>query len=89
MLVALFAAGAIAAFTRAPFWLAFGIAVVALFVNGWVATLEDDISGGLNNPDGTETPPYVIRTGWIIRSVGVPFALACVGVFALHYFSER
>jgi len=32
------------------FWIAFGIAVVALLIVGWLAVIEDEMPGGFNNP---------------------------------------
>ena len=51
------------------------IAAVAILVNGLFATLEDDMPGGFNNPDGTETPAYVERVGRIVRWSGALLAL--------------
>ena len=45
-------------FLGVPLLLAFGILVAAVLVNGFVATVEDDLPGGFNNPDGTLTPIY-------------------------------
>ena len=89
LLLALTVAGALATFTRVSFWPVFGIVVAALLINGWVATFEDDAPGGLNNPDGTDTLPYVNRTRWFLRTVGVLLAVLCVAMVALQYFSER
>jgi len=46
-------------FSRLPFVAAFLIVLGAIFLNGLVATYEDDIPGGFNNPDGKSTPQYV------------------------------
>mgnify|MGYP000718144360 CR=1 FL=1 len=32
------------------FWITFGIAIVAILINGVIATVEDNRSGGFNNP---------------------------------------
>ena len=45
-------------------------------VNGWMVMLEDDLPGGLNNPDGQHTPRYAVVTSWVARSVGVVAMLA-------------
>lgn len=34
------------------------VLLVAVVANGVLATLEDDLPGGFNNPDGTDTPRY-------------------------------
>ena len=58
------------------------IAIFAVLVNGVVATLEDDLPGGFNNPDGTSTPEYVHRVSRIGRRLGGLLACAvAVGVF--------
>jgi hypothetical protein len=58
------------------------IAAGAVLVNGLIATLEDDLPGGFNNPDGTVTPQYVLRGSRIARWTGSLLAFAvAVGVF--------
>jgi uncharacterized membrane protein len=32
------------------FWLAIGLAIIAVVVNGWIAAYEDNKLGGFNNP---------------------------------------
>ena len=61
------------AWTDLPFLAAFAIIVFAIFVNGLLATLEDDLPGGFNNPDGTATPPYVARVARVVRWTAVVF----------------
>jgi hypothetical protein len=39
------------------------VVVAAWLMNGFIATYEDDIPGGFNNPDGTSTPAYVQTVG--------------------------
>ncbi len=58
----------------------------AMLINGWVATFEDDLSGGFNNPDGTSTPRYAIVASWGLLAPGAVLALLCVGMLALHFF---
>ena len=58
----------------------------AMLINGWVATFEDDLPGGFNNPDGTRTPRYAIVASWGPRALGAVLALLCVGMLALHFF---
>jgi hypothetical protein len=52
-----------------PFWGAVAISVGALGVNALILTLEDDLPGGFNNPDGRSTPPYVGRLNLGLRIV--------------------
>ena len=35
------------------FWLGFGLVAFGMFVNGWIATIEDEGPGGFNNPRAT------------------------------------
>lgn len=48
--IAALAALAVRALTGLPFWVCFAMAVVALLVNGWLATREDNQPGGFNDP---------------------------------------
>ena len=69
-------AAALSAWTDLRFIPAFAIVVVAVLVNGLLATVEDDLPGGFNNPDGSATPPYVA----VVRSTFAVLSLACAGV---------
>lgn len=46
------------------------IAIVAVLVNGFIATPEDELPGGFNNPDGTVTPRYADTVSRIVRWTG-------------------
>ncbi len=83
--VALLAAG-LAAISKMGFWWSFLIVAGAIVINGWVATLEDDLPGGFNNPDGSTTPRYAIAVSWGLRVLGAVLALLCIGMLALHFF---
>ncbi|MDQ1552466.1 MAG: hypothetical protein QOD50_1888 [Actinomycetota bacterium] len=75
-------AGVVSWRLRIGFVWALLIAVFAVLVNGVVATLEDDLPGGFNNPDGTSTPEYVHRVSRIGRRLGGLLASAvAVAVF--------
>jgi hypothetical protein len=50
-------AGTLAWRRRLPFWPVLATVLIALFVNGLLTTLEDDLPGGFNNPDGS-SPAY-------------------------------
>jgi hypothetical protein len=52
-----------------PFWAAVVMSAGALWVNGLILTLEDDLPGGFNNPDGQSTPPYVGKLNLGLRIV--------------------
>jgi phosphatidylglycerophosphate synthase len=88
LVVALLAAG-LSAISKMPFWWAFLIIAGAILINGWVATLEDDLPGGFNNPDGTHTPRYAVVTGWVIRGLGIVLALLCFAALGLYFFAAR
>jgi hypothetical protein len=64
------------------------VAIVAVLLNGFVAVFEDDLPGGFNNPDGTQTPRYALFTLWSFRVVGVLFILGSVVVIALELLSR-
>ena len=83
--VALLAAG-FASISKMGFWWSFLIVAGAMLINGWVATFEDDLPGGFNNPDGTSTPRYAIGASWGLRAPGAVLALLFVGMLALHFF---
>jgi hypothetical protein len=68
------------------YWWAFAIVAAALVINGWVATLEDDLPGGFNNPDGTSTPKYAVIAGWVVRGLGAILALLCLAILGLYFF---
>jgi len=81
--IAAIAAG-LSAVSGMTYWWAFVIVGLAVVINGCVATLEDDLPGGFNNPDGTRTPRYAVVTGRLVRGFGVLLALMCMaalGVF--------
>ena len=82
--VSLVAAG-LAAVSKMGFWWSFLIVAVVILVNGWVATFEDDLPGGFNNPSKTSTPRYAIVAKWRIRVLGAVLALLYIGVLALHF----
>ncbi len=86
LVVAVLAAG-LSAISKLPLWWAFLIVAGAILINGWVATLEDDLPGGLN--DGTDTPRYAVVTGWVIRGLGIVLALLCLTALGLYFFAAR
>ena len=78
-------AGLVSYFSGMAYWPALGIVLVAFLVNGFVATVEDDLPGGFNNPDGTDTPAYMSTVRWIVRGIGL-VALAII-VFVMVLWS--
>ena len=87
---------AVCHFTKLGFWPVFGITVVALLINGFVATIEDDLPGGFNNPDGTDgtpTPTYAELSSKIGSVLLIFFCtIATVAFISLSYtfgFSSR
>lgn len=65
------------------YFVAFAIVAGAVLVNGLVATFEDDLPGGFNNLDGSQTPRYVRITGIVVRSILVVFVVVCIVVINL------
>jgi hypothetical protein len=61
------------------------IILAAILLNGLVATVEDDLPGGFNNPEGTNTPRYINKLNALSGIVVIALALgiATVGFFAL------
>lgn len=84
LVVAMLAAG-LSAISGFGFWGAFLIVAAAILINGWVATLEDDLPGGFNNPDGNCTPRYAIVTRRIIRGLGAVLVLLCALALGFHF----
>ena len=76
-------AGGISWWAKLNFWLIFLMMLGSVWINGIIATLEDDMPGGFNNPDDTDPPPPKKKTigDWILWGI---FALVigfCVWVF--------
>jgi len=86
ILVLSLVAAAVSAASGLRFWWAFAIVAVATLINGFVATLEDDLPGGFNNPDGTQTPKYAVVTGWALRIIGATLLLLCVAALSLFFW---
>lgn len=86
--VALIGAG-LSAISGIAFWWAFLIVAAAVLINGWVATLEDDLPGGFNNPDGTHTPRYAVVTGWVVRGLGMVLVVLFAAVLVVSLMSAR
>ena len=91
LIVSALLAAALSVWTDLPFLVAFPIIVFAILVNGLVATLEDDLPGGFNNPDGTATPPYVARVARIVRWTAVVFLwpFVAIAAYAIVVASDR
>jgi hypothetical protein len=84
---ALVGALALSYFAKLNIWACLGMAAAAIMINGLVATFEDDLPGGFNNPDGKHTPRYAVITGWVVRGVLVVLVLVCL--LALYIFGSR
>jgi hypothetical protein len=82
--IAVFAAIALGAsyFLGLSFLPVFVLTVAAVLANGLLATLEDELPGGFNNPHGTATPVYASRIAlagkWALSIALVAFAVAFV-----------
>jgi hypothetical protein len=46
------------------------IAIAAILLNGLVATVEDNMPGGFNNPDGRVSPRSSRMVAWAVRVLG-------------------
>ncbi len=76
-------AAAISYFSGLGYWPVFSIVAGALILNGFIATVEDDLPGGFNNADGTETPPYIGIITWVVRGL----ILLAVGAIIFIFIS--
>jgi len=85
----LLVAVALSHFAKLNFWACLGMTAGAVVVNGLVATLEDDLPGGFNNPDGKHTPRYAVITGWVARGLLVVLVLFCILALGLYFFGSR
>jgi hypothetical protein len=79
----------LAAFTPLSFWALLAIIVGSVLVNGLLATVEDDLPGGFNNPSGKSTPRYAAAFGWIVRGVGLLAGAFILVMLSLHFFAPR
>jgi hypothetical protein len=79
-------AGVASFFLDAGYWFMFFIVTAALLVNGFIATVEDDLLGGFNNPDGTDTPRYISVVTWVVRATGLAALGLTVFMLALWRF---
>jgi hypothetical protein len=61
----------------------------AILANGLFATLEDDLPGGLNNPDGKATPRYAVVVGWVARGAGLLLGSLLLAMLCLHVYGSR
>lgn len=69
-----------------PFWPAFVVALLAMLINGGLATLEDDLPGGFNNPDGLTTPQYARIVRLVLSGVAVALVLVSLISVGLWVF---
>ena len=69
------------------YWASFLIVGGAILVNGVVATVEDDLPGGFNNPDGTDTPRYISYFSWMGRGLMLVVIGFCIFSLALWALS--
>jgi hypothetical protein len=63
-------------FSRLPFVAVFLIVVGAMLLNGLIATYEDDMPGGFNNPDGKLISPFIATVNRVIS--WIPLGAAVV-----------
>lgn len=83
------ASAGIAAVAGWSFLLVFLVVAIAILANGLFATLEDDLPGGFNNPDGTATPRYALVVSWVVRGIGLLAAALVIAALGLHFFGSR
>ncbi len=79
LLIIFIVVAGISYFFGVGYWIAFAMVVGAIMINGVIATIEDDLPGGFNNPDGTDTPSYIHKITWIVMGI----LLLIVGITVL------
>lgn len=70
----------ISAFSNLPFWAAFIIVAVAMFLNGLLAEYEDNLPGGFNNPMSKEEIKFQNKKR---NKKLLPYRIAIWGALAL------
>lgn len=81
LVIALIACG-ISWWLKFNFWLIFLVIFGSILLTGIIARLEDDMPGGYNNPDGTDTPKYAKVLSLAFRVLIVLVVLLGLFVFA-------
>jgi hypothetical protein len=61
-------AGGVSGLSEINFWLIFLVMFGSILFTGIITALEDDMPGGYNNPDGTDTPKNTKVMSWIFRA---------------------
>lgn len=89
ILVIAAASACLAAFTPLSIWAALAIIAGSVLINGLLATVEDDLPGGFNNPNGTSTPRYATALGWIVRGLGLLAGSFILVMLGLHFFGPQ
>jgi hypothetical protein len=54
------------------------ILLLAMLANGLLATVEDDLPGGFNNPDGASIPRYIGVVRWSLYVTAALVVVACL-----------
>ena len=88
LLAAVSIAGVVSYAPHLSFGVSFLITAGAILANGLLATLEDDLPGGFNNPNGTNTPAYARVVSWFFRAAFAAAAFAGATVFGLVAYSQ-
>ncbi|HMZ56663.1 MAG TPA: hypothetical protein PLT48_17565 [Nitrospira sp.] len=78
----------VSAFSSLAFWPVFVIVVVAVLVNGVVATVEDEMPGGFNNPRPTTLLPLIAPQRRKLWLCAVILIVSGAGVFAPEQISR-
>ena len=86
-IVALVACVAAGIALRSWVWGGVAIFMAALLLNGFIATLEDDLAEG-GASEGAVSPRYVRITAWTVRGIGVIAAVATVWMLWLAKASQ-
>ena len=86
-LVAAIAALAIAFAPSWSIWIVLAVITAGgIFINGLLATIEDDLPGGFNNPDGTQTPRYVLTVRTVLWAIASAIAVLVLSSIILDHY---
>ncbi len=78
----------VSAFTTLGFWPVFVIVVIAVLVNGVVATVEDEMPGGFNNPQSALPLPLVTPQRWKLWLCAVMLVVCGASFYAPEQISH-
>jgi len=61
------------------------LGLAAMFLTGLLAIFEDDLPGGFNNPDGSNTPEYVAKVSSVGRGITIGVLVISFTLIAIAF----